>query len=644
MKNKKRLILLICILLGVVSLALASSYALFTFNVTKHTNFKIAIGTLELSINDTTTEDKFIMKSTVPTKDEVALTQDGYTFTLSNTGNIDSYYTVYLDDILLSDAGERLGNSYIKLNLLNQKTNQSNTNRLSGYPETNRVLTTGFLKSGENITYTLRMWVDYNAGNEAQNKYFATQIRVVGTQANVLGYQEDLLNGATPVLTDNLVPVQIAADGTVTKANIQDEWYSYEKKNWANAVVLKTQKTYKNGETIPDNNIKQYYVWIPRYRYQLWNVDSNVSEGAEQAINIVFENKDTKVSNGTKNGEWLTHPAFTSFNTNGLWVGKFETSYDEASFTNSSVFASRNPNTSAVTTGSNILIKPNLRSLTNKNVSTFYTLGREVNSSLNSHMMKNSEWGATAYLTYSNYGKCTSDGCEEVYINNVNTGYYPASSATYSGQWQYGASITGCGASSVSADAVGNMSSCTENYAWNGSNNKASTTGNISGIYDMSGGNFEYVMGVIKDASGNPMSGRNDLYNSGFNGTYGCPTCESQSILSKTNEIEFPTDTRYYNLYEANSTTLGDDTWYQYTNGQLGDVSREVAISKANASNGVSGLWFDDYAVFPTATYPWVYRGGNFSNGSGAGVFGFGRAGGNAGSGNGFRVVLAPTK
>ena len=68
---------------------------------------------------------------------------------------------------------------------------------------------------------------------------------------------------------------------------------------------------------------------------------------------------------------------------------------------------------------------------------------------------------------------------------------------------------------------------------------------------------------------------------------------------------------------------------------------KEVAISKTNSSSGDRGLWFSDFANFPTATNPWVDRGGNFSSGSGAGVFLFARASGNAHSNGGFRVVLA---
>ena len=216
-------------------------------------------------------------------------------------------------------------------------------------------------------------------------------------------YTESILNGADPVISGDLVAVNIASDGTVTKANRKQEWYSYENKSWANAVVLFSDDTYNEGDIIEESAIKQYYVWIPRYKYQLWNVNSEElypnGSDSESAINIVFESKNTSPSSGEENGEWLTHPAFTSFDTNGIWVGKYETSYNEETYTNPATFLTSNPNYTSATSGENIIIKPNVRSLTNKNVSAFYTMSREVNSNLNSHMMKNSEWGAVAYLT-----------------------------------------------------------------------------------------------------------------------------------------------------------------------------------------------------------------------------------------------------
>lgn len=82
-------------------------------------------------------------------------------------------------------------------------------------------------------------------------------------------YKDSTLNGADPVLdNDKLIPVKLASDGTVTVASTKEEWYNYENKEWANAVILKDipSKTYSVGETILESDIESYFVWIPRYR------------------------------------------------------------------------------------------------------------------------------------------------------------------------------------------------------------------------------------------------------------------------------------------------------------------------------------------------------------------------------------------
>ena len=118
-----------------------------------------------------------------PTKDEIALAQDGYTFTLTNTGTIDSSYSVYLDELTLTE-GQKLDTNLVKINLLNTKTNHSVTKTYSQYVSDNTSLDTGNLTQGESVDYILRIWLDYTAGNESQNKYFASQIRVGVVQAN----------------------------------------------------------------------------------------------------------------------------------------------------------------------------------------------------------------------------------------------------------------------------------------------------------------------------------------------------------------------------------------------------------------------------------------------------------------------------
>ena len=301
----------------------------------------------------------------------------------------------------------------------------------------------------------------------------------------------DSTGASVPELYQGLIPVTISDTGAVSVADTSKEWYDYAKHNWANAVLVNvSDSTIKSkyfnsdmtinpgsiGNAVDMGDILQMYTWIPRYKYQLWNAANGSSN--PQMINITFESKETTKSNGSTNGTYLTHPAFTFGTTelNGIWVGKFETSG----------------------TTTNVQIKPNQQSLTNITVGDMFNASRNIentyasnygidSSSIDTHMMKNMEWGAVAYLSSSIYGRytasstCISSGCE-TWINNVNTG----TGTTTGVQW--GPSITGCSGSSVSAGIANSMSSCANGYSWSRLGVNASVNSNITGIYDMSGG------------------------------------------------------------------------------------------------------------------------------------------------------------
>ena len=205
-------------------------------------------------------------------------------------------------------------------------------------------------------------------------------------------------------------------------------------------------------------------------------------------------------------------------------------------------------------------------------------------------MMKNTEWGAVAYLSHSKYGKNS-----EIYFNNNN------------------ACLTGCGADTTSETGNAlckNLYGSKENNVYN-----QSTSGNISGIFDMSGGSSEYVMG----------------YNTGA-GTIG----GSSGITSIYND--FFTNSKwdkYYDKYN-NSSTL----WKTYNKRILGDATGEMG--PFIVSGKPIGSWYSDQAYFVLNSSPWFLRGGDYSNASTSGLFGFA---GNYGinSGFSFRVVLTPS-
>ena len=418
-------------------------------------------------------------------------------------------------------------------------------------------------------------------------------------------YKESALNGADPVLKSDMVPVIINDNGTVTKASTSEQWYSYYNKKWANTVVLNDNTEYSVGDVIPESKIKAHYVWIPRYRYRLFN------NASPSLITIVFENKDTPKSTGTITNLYRTHPAFTygDEELNGFWVGKFEPSAETSSacYTASSV-----ANCNSVQIAN---IKPNVISLRNQQVVNAYKTS--LNISNGSGMMKNDEWGAVTYLSHSTIGY----GNARVRINNNN------------------AFITGCGATSSTTEVT--TAACEIQYG-NATSYPQSTTGNITGVFDMSGGAWEYMMSVRADENGIALSGKNYLHNSGFNGKFGDPTSDSQTATALTTGENFP-DAKNYIVYD-NPSDRSNVTGDNACNGQkcYGHALTEI---KSGTSNG----WYGDFyrSPFPASTAGWIMRGGRGnatntanSNKGNVGIFDLDHYTGDAFSTISFRAVV----
>ena len=405
-------------------------------------------------------------------------------------------------------------------------------------------------------------------------------------------------NVSTPKLGEGLVPVTIENDGTVKYADTSKKWYNYCDKIWANAVILEDGASYKVGDTISETDIQSYFVWIPKYKYKLWNVDAPVDTAHE--IDIVFDETDTTdiedvscktpmisgESGNCNNGEYMTHPAFISMGVNGFWVGKFETGYKGAT---SASAAQVNANDT-----SKVIIKPNVYSWRNINVYNLFLNSYNYRRALDSHMLKNIEWGAVAYLSHSRYGIN-----KELNINN-NSNYKTGYSALKSTNQQTYPGTSGDGQTynSTYNTEIGYL---------------ASTSGNISGVYDMSGGAWEYVSSYITGKLGS----------SGFSAT----------TLANY-------DSKYFDVYNASSAI----STYQYR--ILGDATGEMGPFKSyldgdNTSRWHSS-WYSDRSDFVDSSYPWFVRGGRYTHGELSGTVYFDRYTGGTNSDGGFRITLTP--
>ena len=242
--------------------------------------------------------------------------------------------------------------------------------------------------NGQEIDYSSKVKATYQA------EYNSFSYELVASNE----CQELVQYVSKPQLAENMIPVIYDNDqNTWVKADKNSKWYNYLEKRWANAVVVKELKETENsksrdeyinapaGTPILESDILAQFVWIPRFRYQLFESETN------QQINIVFEDVSTQKSLGTQTNQWLTHPAFTYNNQelSGIWVAKYEASNSN----NNIIIKNQTPWTNID------YVEANKKTIQMTDENNIYGLKK-----VNTHMTRNSEWGAVAYLTNSIYG------------------------------------------------------------------------------------------------------------------------------------------------------------------------------------------------------------------------------------------------
>ena len=417
------------------------------------------------------------------------------------------------------------------------------------------------LKATTSGTYYLHVLVIDNAGNKKEIVH--PQGVVVKKELVADGSYNEDKGVNTPNIGEGMIPIKWNGSSWIETTGSDKDWYDYTAKKWANA---KTS----------DGSM---WVWIPRYAYSIPSAGYHKSTATE--INIEFmkgtRNESstgrTSFQNASGAGNWNIHPAFNyGQEVSGIWVAKFEAS-PEGATTNTS-------NSEYNGTGKKLQVKPGISSWRRITISNMYDVCKNYNSTLNSHMMKNDEWGAVAYLSKSKYGKNV-----EVWINN---------SSSY---------ITGSAGNSANAGTdVGTTNDYTSTQGV-----KASTTGTVYGVYDMSGGAWEYVAGYVNNGNGNLTYYGQSLVNG---------DAKTKNVYSKANSDDNT------NNYNQNSKKYGEAVYETSTNGS-GNTS-----------------WFDGRSSFPFAGQPFFDRGGNNGNGSSGGIFYFDYSNGTDYDSCSFRPVL----
>ena len=352
--------------------------------------------------------------------------------------------------------------------------------------------------------------------NQVMNNWISGGTTGGGSIGTTDGSWNDEKGVNSPVIKENMELVKW--DGNKFVPDDTNTSYNYDETNkqWANAKVT------IEGE-------ESYFVWIPRYEYKINYITPGTPEnGGTIDVKFIPTTK-TEADEG-----YIIHPAFTNNVENGgwdselpgIWVGKYESSLvnkvDSSNVTTSSstignILLSEN-------TDKAIAVQPGMTSWRYCAIGNMYTNAKEYSTSLNSHMLKNSEWGAIAYLTESKYGR---NGIEVEQNTSYNT---------------------------ANGDIKANMNQ--------------SSTGNITGLYDISGGGSESVA----------------AYYTGGEST------DLNSAASLVNE----SDKKYVTEYTGSNLSV------DY---KIGDATYETK------------KWHNDTASFVNVYSPFFSRGGRKTNG-----------------------------
>ncbi len=548
------------ILITLLLLTSYFSYAMFTVSKEKSNAISIVTGTLSYDLKvDGVSTDKLVVG---PKEEKIFLVS------LSNPNNriarFNLYYKGNLDQSI--EAGYIIDCESIKppeatgINLEATGTiGSSETYKIIVYNDSNKEQT---------ITLGVSVGLDYN------------DLSLENDEHLFLEYGQ---NVNTPELDTNMIAVKYV-DNNWVKANTNNtdnDWYNYSEQKWANAVTVSssTRESYKSasvGTVINMDDIETMWVWIPRYSYSIASIDGTNYYGRQVAcesnsptqalpgeIDIKFVRVNVKekgtarynINEGMNSNSWYTPDAFTfgDEELSGIWVGKFETS-------------SSNPDAEyggGDTTTLDPIIKHNVISWRNISISNAFNVSIKMNdagnrygfsSSVDTHMMKNSEWATVAYLSQSRYGKLGNTD-----FSNANKEIYQNKSDQY---------ITGC---SYGEPSNGNTDyGCHYTYDIDINGTGSSTTGNIYGIYDMSGGAWEFIM-------------------ANYNG------------IGMENII---IDSKYYDQYTSDNTNTACS----------GKICLSHALSETNN-------WYNDSWTMVNSAYPWIIRGGYYGDKTDAGIF-----------------------
>jgi len=246
MDNKK---LIIGIILTTLVLVIGTSYAFFTLTLRGEKDLTVISGTLALQYKD---QNVINLEKAYPISDQEGMNLVPYEFSVENTGDIRALYDIILEE----NEENNLNAIWLKYSIKRNEEEWSTPRKISSLK-----LEEGLeVDPGETDTFQLRLWIDENVGNEAQNKSFKARVVINSTQSNAS--TSDLtppvitLNGS---LSENVEQGEIYTDPGV--ASVSDDHDTLEISEVKVSYKYFDGESTTNVEEIDTSKIGVYYIY-----------------------------------------------------------------------------------------------------------------------------------------------------------------------------------------------------------------------------------------------------------------------------------------------------------------------------------------------------------------------------------------------
>lgn len=595
-KVRKTNFILVIIVIAILTAIITGTYAIYKMTVSGKVEGYLASVIADLQTSENSKINICIGNLTKEYNFSVNnyITEDSVT----TINQVECNYYIKIDGITSNIVSEKL--YYINSNNEEIELTKQALGTYAGYYIATEKLGVTDKKTDK---YVLKMTVGEITANESMN----ISIDLGYTQCISDTSEDSNEEANAPKTTDGMIPIKwddtndywVKADNN----NTDNDWYDYTTKKWANVAYVKesginTRSYYEDATIdtkIENDDIIAMYVWIPRFVYKIPSTYYHKSLTEDQIINdtlndnlievhfskgtddyydttmTIYEYSDT-THNASDN--WMTSSAFEFANTKitGFWMAKFQASRE-----NNTVYIL--PAKNQVKNISLITILPIFRNMESNTIYGWQTPTGTLNditeiystdtNGFDTHLVKNSEWSAIAYLAHSKYGK-NKEGInllEEAPKDTFYTGFSDDITTVYT------------------------------------TNSEITTTGNVYGIYDM-----ESTMWDCVSASVGTGSGLYSTMDSRYKDVYTVPTGVTYT-LDKGNQASV------YGLFEyINGATIWD------TSGAVGTGTTDD--SKAS--------WYKGRSNIGTNTNIILVRGGAYTNNgatkSNCSIFAFGNA------------------